>query len=54
MKEYKVVKAKLGWNDHEKKLEDLLNEEAVSGWIFKETSIVGHLFLVIFERDKHR
>jgi len=50
MKEYKVVKAQLGWSKHEEKLEDLLNEQAVSGWVFKETSTVGHLILVIFVR----
>ena len=55
MKEFKVIKPSLGFSNHQRKLEDLLNEYGRDGWNLN--SVVPHahgISFVIFERDKNR
>jgi len=52
MKEYKVVKANLGFGSWNEKIEGLLNKHAREGWIFKQFD--SNFSLVILERDKNR
>ncbi len=55
MKEYKVIKPKLGWRNSTEKLEELLNKYAKEGWavntITPNQHVVAH---IVFERDKNR
>lgn len=53
--EYKVLQPNLGLRNHDEKLQDILNKEAMSGWRLHtiNTSPYGH-FMLVFERDKHR
>jgi len=52
MKEYKVIKPKLGLGNWNQKMEDLLNNHAREGWILKEVN--PNFSMVILERDKNR
>ena len=52
MKEYKIVELKLGFRNRIQNFEDLLNQYAREGWVYKETP-TGWNF-VVFERDKNR
>ena len=55
MKEYKVIKPKLGWKNPSEKLEDLLNTYAKQGWCLHSVTTTQHGYLnIIFERDKNR
>ena len=55
MKEYKVIKPKLGWRNATEKFEDLLNTHAKQGWTVKNITSNQHLItFVVFERDKNR
>lgn len=55
MKEYKVVKPKLGWRNPVEKLEELLNNYAKQGWISKNITPHQHTIShIVFERDKNR
>ena len=55
MKEYKVIKPKLGWRNSTEKLEEILNKYAKEGWtlhtITPNQHVVAH---IVFERDKNR
>ena len=52
MKEYKVIKPRLGVLKREIKMQDLLNQHAREGWILKD---VGQAWSsIILERDKNR
>tara|TARA_R110002073_G_scaffold40547_5_gene115000 strand:- start:105673 stop:105840 length:168 start_codon:yes stop_codon:yes gene_type:complete len=55
MKEYKVIKPKLGWRNASEKLEEILNKYAKEGW--NVHSIVNNQHVIsniVFERDKNR
>ncbi len=52
MKEYKVVKWKMGLTRNEERLEDTLNEHARSGW--QVIHIGEQNTRIVFERDKNR
>jgi len=52
MKEYKVVKSKLGLGNWNEKIEDLLNKHAREGWELKHAQ--QNLTMFILERDKNR
>ncbi|WP_370000344.1 DUF4177 domain-containing protein [Winogradskyella sp.] len=52
MKEYKVVKLKLGFRNRTQNFEDILNQYAREGWIFKHVD--DHFYSAVFERDKNR
>lgn len=52
MKEYKVVRAKLGVRNRDQKLENLLNSYASQGWVVKH--IDDHYWAILLERDKNR
>lgn len=52
MKEYKVVKPKLGLGNWNEKMEDLLNKYAREGWVLKHVG--PNYSMVIIERDKNR
>ena len=55
MKEYRVIKPKLGWKDTTKKLEDFLNLHAKEGWSLHSINTHQHGILnVVFEREKYR
>lgn len=55
MKEYKVVKPKLGWRNTTEKLEELLNKYAKEGWRVKTiTTNQSVIAFIVFERDKNR
>ena len=54
MKEYKVIKPKLGWRNTTDKLEELLNTYAKQGWIVKTITPHEHTIAhIVFERDKN-
>lgn len=54
MKEYKIVRPKLGWKNTQQKLEDELNNYAREGWrVINIVPREGQL-TIIFERDKNR
>ncbi|MDG5493118.1 DUF4177 domain-containing protein [Psychroserpens sp. SPM9] len=52
MKEYKVVSWKMGISNNNKKLENTLNEYAISGW--RVIHVAEQSARIIFERDKNR
>ena len=52
MKEYKVIRPKLGIGSWNEKMEDLLNKHAREGWILKHVN--PNFSMVILERDKNR
>ncbi len=52
MKEYKVVKWKMGLTRNDEKLEDTLNQYAKGGW--KVIHIAEHTARIVFEREKNR
>lgn len=55
MKEYKVLAPTLGLRNRTKKLEEILNENARTGWSLN--SIVPHnhgISYIVFERSKNR
>ena len=55
MKEYKVIKPKLGWINTTQKLEELLNTHAIQGWVLKTITPYEHTIAhIVFERDKNR
>jgi hypothetical protein len=55
VKEYKVVKPKLGWGNTTEKLEELLNTYAKQGWEIKTIIPNKHTIAhIVFERDKNR
>lgn len=55
MKEYKVIKPKLGWRNPTEKLEELLNTYAKQGWHVTQITPHQHLVgFIVFERDKNR
>ncbi|MAX70073.1 MAG: hypothetical protein CMC76_10780 [Flavobacteriaceae bacterium] len=55
MKEYKVIKPKLGWRSQTEKLEELLNKYAKEGWRLVEITPNQHMIsFIVFERDKNR
>ncbi|WP_081988171.1 DUF4177 domain-containing protein [Psychroserpens jangbogonensis] len=55
MKEYKVVKPKLGFRNTVEKLEDLINNHAREGWVVNNILPIEHtISYIIFERDKNR
>ncbi len=55
MKEYKVVKPKLGWRNTTEKLEEILNKYAKEGWalnaIVSNQHVIAH---IVLERNKNR
>lgn len=52
MKEYKVIKWKMGLSRNEERLEDTLNLHAKAGWQVKH--IADNSPRIVFERDKNR
>ncbi|VAV86274.1 hypothetical protein MNBD_BACTEROID02-1899 [hydrothermal vent metagenome] len=56
MKEYKVIKPKLGWRNTSEKLQEFLNTHAKQGWCLHSltTSQMGEYSNIIFEREKNR
>ncbi|GMN08472.1 hypothetical protein MTsPCn5_38620 [Croceitalea sp. MTPC5] len=52
MKEYKVVKWKMGLTGNTERLEDTLNEYAKQGW--RAVHIYENATSIVFERDKNR
>ena len=52
MKEYKVIKPKLGFGNWNQKVEDLLNKYAREGWECKTHAT--KLNAIVLERDKNR
>ena len=55
MKEYKVIKPKLGWSNQTEKMEELLNKYAKEGWRLVEITPNQHVIsFIVFERDKNR
>jgi len=52
MKEYKVIKPKLGFSKWHEKFEDLLNQYAREGW--QVIDVAQDWSSVILERDKNR
>lgn len=52
MKEYKVINWKMGFSNNSKKLEDLLNLHASSGW--NVIHVAEHTTRIILERTKNR
>lgn len=52
MKEYKIVRLKLGIINRSKNLEKILNQYAREGWRLVEIPHGWHI--VVFERDKNR
>jgi hypothetical protein len=52
MKEYKIVQLKLGFRNRNQTFEDLLNQYAREGWVYKE--ILQSVSSIILERDKNR
>jgi hypothetical protein len=55
MKEYKVIKPKLGWRNATEKFEDLLNTHAKQGWEVNTITFNDHhISFVVFERNKNR
>jgi len=55
MKEYKVIKPKLGWRNGAEKLEEILNKYAKEGWTVNTITPHEHVILhIVFEREKNR
>jgi len=56
MKEYKVIKPKLGWRKTSEKLEDTLNLYAKQGWVLHSVTMsqLGEYLNIIFEKEKNR
>ena len=52
MKEYKVIRPKLGMRNRVQNLESILNQYAREGWKLKH--IDDHLYTLILEREKNR
>lgn len=52
MKEYKVVKWKMGLTQNDQRLENVLNQHAISGWVVRHIS--DNSARIVFERDKNR
>jgi hypothetical protein len=52
MKEYKVIKPKLGIRNRFEKLQEVLNQYAREGWIVNH--VAQSAYFVILERDKNR
>jgi hypothetical protein len=52
MKEYKIVQLKLGFGNRNQTFEDVLNQYAREGWVYKE--ILQGMSSIILERDKNR
>jgi hypothetical protein len=52
MKEYKIVQLKLGFRNRIQTFEDLLNQYAREGWVYKE--IPPGWNSAVLERDKNR
>jgi len=52
MKEYKVIKPKLGLNNRLEKLQETLNQYAREGWIVNH--VAQNAYFIILERDKNR
>lgn len=51
MKEYKVVMPSLGLTKRIEKLEDILNQYAREGWVYKQITSGG---VLVLERSKNR
>ncbi len=55
MKEYKVLKPKIGLMNTSEKLEDLLNSYAKQGWCLHSITTSQHGYIhAIFERERNR
>lgn len=54
MKEYKIIKPKLGWKNRQEKLEDELNNYAREGWRVVNIIVIETQLTILFERDKNR
>lgn len=55
MKEYKVLKPKLGWKNTSAKLEEILNINAKEGWSLHSVNTHQHgIINIVFEREKYR
>ena len=52
MKEYKVINWKMGLSNNNQRLEDALNQHAVSGW--RVIHIAENSARIVLERDKNR
>lgn len=52
MKEYKVVKPKVGLRNRLKNLEDTFNQYAREGWVVNHVG--QNAYFILFERDKNR
>jgi hypothetical protein len=52
MKEYKVIKWKMGLTRNDERLEDTLNLHAKAGWEVKH--IAEHSARIVLEREKNR
>ena len=52
MKEYKVIRWKMGFTSNDKRLEDTLNEHARNGW--KLVHMEQNSARIVLERDKNR
>lgn len=52
MKEYKVISWKMGLSKNNERLEETLNQHAMSGW--KVIHIAENSARIVLERDKNR
>lgn len=52
MKEYKVISWKMSFSKNNERLEETLNQHAVSGW--RLVHISEHSTRIVLERDKNR
>jgi hypothetical protein len=52
MKEYKVISWKMGLSKNDERLEETLNQHAVSGW--RVIHIAEQSTRIVLERDKNR
>ena len=52
MKEYKIIKWKMGFSNNIQRLEETLNEHARNGW--RAIQVGEQTNRIIFERDKNR
>ncbi|MEO8934941.1 MAG: DUF4177 domain-containing protein [Xanthomarina sp.] len=52
MKEYKVITWKMSLSKNDQRLEETLNQHAMSGW--RVIHIAEHSARIVFERDKNR
>jgi|LGOV01.1.fsa_nt_gb hypothetical protein len=54
MKEYKLLKQKMGWSKNLQKFEDELNNYALKGWSVVNIFINHEVMTAVLEKDKNR